>query len=89
MSSHITSLSQGSSSPPSVHEKDAVTVLTQPASEDGSIEGTYTQTITRGHEEVTVIWTPAEERKVVLKVDLIIMPLFAVWLIHAVLLYTF
>jgi len=78
MASQISNQSHDLSSPSSVHEKHGATVNVQTPSEDGSIEGAYTQTITKGDEQVNVTWTAAEERKVVLKVDLVLMPLFVV-----------
>ena len=84
MASQISGQSHDSASSSSVHEKHGATVFVQTPSEDGSIEGAYTQTIAKGDEEVSVTWTAAEERKVVLKVDLVLMPLFAVCLVvHA------
>jgi len=78
MASQISSQSHELSSPSSVHEKGGATVIVQSPSEDGGIDGVYTQTILRGDEQVNVTWTAAEERKVVLKVDMVLMPLFAV-----------
>lgn len=80
MSSQVSSQSHGSSLPSSFHEKDGAAVFVQARSEDGAggIDGAYSQTISKGIEQVNVTWTAAEERKVVLKVDMVLMPLFAV-----------
>jgi len=78
MASQLSSQSHEASFPSSVHEKDGATVFVQPPSEDGAIDGVYTQTISRGNEQVNITSTAAEERKAVFKVDMVLMPLFAV-----------